>query len=483
MNIRSFQRNTILLVAVFVLLPSMVMAHPWKPNEYIIIDTDGGIDDFRTINLLLSSPAVRVLGISCSNGVISAEETYKKLNGLLKSGHHEGILTAVNSSSKSISRECRPALKFEWGLSTDSIKTPLTHIGLIDYIFTHTKEKITFLNLGSLRTLVSCNNNVPEFKSHLKDILWMADYPDVRHCFNYASDTAAYDEVLSSDLPLKIINGSKNIPGYGPDYVDSLKLTGSYPALKTALSFSEVKSDFRMKMYDEIGALYLHYPNLFSTDSIAPTFSCSSVSPGISTNEVTHALLNIIRGQTINQNQVLLAFPNDSSAYISDIQPIVNNTTYNFGMDEWVACAMTMELHRHVGIYALIGAKMGIRAREYFGTGVDEMFVTSFAGSTPPFSCMNDGLQVSTGATLGHGLIRLAANDDVAPKAEFEYLGQKISISLKNSYKNQIKQEIKEASMLYGLNSNSYWELVRLRTLYYWSHWDRNEIFDIKVLK
>ena len=48
---------------------------------------------------------------------------------------------------------------------------------------------------------------------------------------------------------------------------------------------------------------------------------------------------------------------------------------------------------------------MGIRAREYFNTGVDEFSAVSFAGSIPPLSCMNDGIQVSTGATPGHGLL------------------------------------------------------------------------------
>jgi hypothetical protein len=47
-------------------------AHPWKAHNYIIVDTDGGIDDYRALCLLLSAPDVRVLAVTASSGVLSA---------------------------------------------------------------------------------------------------------------------------------------------------------------------------------------------------------------------------------------------------------------------------------------------------------------------------------------------------------------------------------------------------------------------------
>jgi pyrimidine-specific ribonucleoside hydrolase len=67
---------------------------------------------------------------------------------------------------------------------------------------------------------------------------------------------------------------------------------------------------------------------------------------------------------------------------------------------------------------------MGIRARDYFGISPDLLEIGSYSGSVEPFSCMNDGLQVSTGATLGQGSIHLI-NDTIArPKAVFTYGNQ-----------------------------------------------------------
>ena len=125
---------------------------------------------------------------------------------------------------------------------------------------------------------------------------------------------------------------------------------------------------------------------------------------------------------------------------------------------------------------------MGIRAREYFGTGVDEMNVASYAGLTPPFSCMNDGLQVSTGATLGHGLISVISDTLRLPQADFNYMNRKIRLSLKPEIRTKVESEIRELSKIYGLDSNIYWELVRKAAIRYWADFDRNEIFTIQVL-
>ena len=188
----------------------------------------------------------------------------------------------------------------------------------------------------------------------------------------------------------------------------------------------------------------------------------------------------MLKGETVSRNQVIREMPLDPSFYFDDIKPFVNEIVNKYGIDEWSSGVIANELHRHLGTFAIIGVKMGIRAREYFDTGVDEFTATSFAGSTPPLSCMNDGIQVSTGATPGHGLL-MVRNDTVAgPSAEFTYLGRKIRLTLKPEIAVKISSELKEINFIYGLDSNTYWELVRKNTIKYWRDLDRHEIFDIK---
>jgi pyrimidine-specific ribonucleoside hydrolase len=126
---------------------------------------------------------------------------------------------------------------------------------------------------------------------------------------------------------------------------------------------------------------------------------------------------------------------------------------------------------------------MGIRAREFFDTGVDEFSTVSFAGSNPPLSCINDGLQVSTGSTPGHGLWTVVNDTPSLPSAEFRYMNHRIRLTLKPQIAEKIAAELKEINFVYGLDSNIYWELVRKNSLKYWRDLDRHEIFEIERIE
>jgi pyrimidine-specific ribonucleoside hydrolase len=148
------------------------------------------------------------------------------------------------------------------------------------------------------------------------------------------------------------------------------------------------------------------------------------------------------------------------------------------GRSEWRAGVIANELHGHLGVYAIIGVKMGIRAREYFNIGVDDIVVESFAGSQPPVSCMNDGLQVSVGATIGHGLISIAATDDIRPEASFSFKGKTLRLKLKQEYARQIADDVRDCISRDGNFTKEYWQSIRQLALRYWQQFDRHEIFE-----
>ena len=124
---------------------------------------------------------------------------------------------------------------------------------------------------------------------------------------------------------------------------------------------------------------------------------------------------------------------------------------------------------------------MGIRAREYFDIGVDDIEVTTWAGSRPPVSCMNDGLQVGTGATVGHGLITVAEVDRPKPEAEFRFKGKTLRLTLKPEYAERIRQDVQRGIARYGDLTEPYWQYVRELALRYWLDFDRHEIFDMQT--
>ena len=172
---------------------------------------------------------------------------------------------------------------------------------------------------------------------------------------------------------------------------------------------------------------------------------------------------------------VLKSFQFPQDFYADDVRDIVGTCVSRYGETEWRIITLTNEIHGHLGIYSTLGAKMGLRAAELL-QAEDHISVVSFAGSEPPVSCFNDGLQVSTGASLGHGLITVSDEPDKRAEAHFTSGGKTLKLRLKPEYENRIREDIKEGVARYG-HSPSYWQYVRSLALKYWAEWGRKEIF------
>ena len=174
------------------------------------------------------------------------------------------------------------------------------------------------------------------------------------------------------------------------------------------------------------------------------------------------------------------------------IEAMAERTIARWGKEEWRAVILTNEIHGHIGIYSTIGAKMGIYALEFISrcfNKAEELKVLSFAGSRPPISCFNDGLQISTGATLGHGAIEIAKSSaDARVEAIFRFKAicgteakeMQLRVWLKEELRQQIAGDIANAVKQYG-HTPDYWLQVRRLALDYWQQWNRAEIFETEM--
>ena len=73
-------------------------------------------------------------------------------------------------------------------------------------------------------------------------------------------------------------------------------------------------------------------------------------------------------------------YPTDPSFFKDHVRPYVSRIIERHGFEEWKAVLLTNELHRHLGMWSIIGAKMGIKAREILNAPFDQMDVISFCG-------------------------------------------------------------------------------------------------------
>jgi len=461
----------------------VLFSHPWKPGHYVIIDTDGGIDDMKAISMLLASPDVRVLAITVSPGVLDVPTAYRKVKSLLNSYYHEGIPVGVFRGSDYISPGFKTAMNTSWGSEEglNSENAPEAD-SVINDMLTHESTKISFICLGSLYAVYDASGSLPIFKKKVKEIIWSSPGPDEKDGFNYNIDRKSASRVLREDIPVRMVEGSGDEIFYNKYLRDQLSEVPTVYAnkiLSFLLSGAAADHPYSLEGKDEMSVLYLHFPGLFTTN----TTGKNTVSTPRNLDSLRIRTVQILAGRTVAKNQVIKEFPVDPSFYFTDIEPSVTAIITKYGMDEWTSGVIANELHRHLGIFAIIGVKMGIRAREYYDTGVDEFKTLSQAGSTPPLSCMNDGLQVSTGSTPGHGLLTVDNDSPVGPSAEFTYMDRKIRLTLKPELAKKILGELKEINYVYGLDSNIYWELVRKSTIKYWLDLDRHKIFNIEEIR
>jgi pyrimidine-specific ribonucleoside hydrolase len=168
-------------------------------------------------------------------------------------------------------------------------------------------------------------------------------------------------------------------------------------------------------------------------------------------------------------------FPTDPALFSDDMKPYVSKIIAKHGLEEWKAVVLTNELHHHMGLWSILGAKMGVRARELLNAPFDEVDVSSYAGVKPPYSCLNDGLQIATGASLGRGTIQVS--DANQPTVEFSSKGKKVTLKAKPEIAREIGQVIKELSDKYTFQSPRYFRELDKISIEYWLKWDRADLF------
>lgn len=144
------------MLILFFLVNGQLYAHSVKPKYHVIIDTDGALDDMRTLSMFLSGNDIRVLAITCSQGYFMSWEVHKKVSSLLSVFHHEGIQAGISEQAGAVLPEwSRFARGISWGGKISGTGNPgvdVRSLELLDRVAENYKDTITLIALGSLKT-------------------------------------------------------------------------------------------------------------------------------------------------------------------------------------------------------------------------------------------------------------------------------------------------------------------------------------------
>jgi len=346
-------------------------------------------------------------------------------------------------------------------------------------------EKIIFVCLGSLTNIANMIKKDETLLSKIERIIWYNESVKPLQGFNYECDKESADLLFKSNVRIDVIsnlnkeNALFDLFTYTVCEQSNTQLGKVLHYVFSQQSVFEKFKQNHFRLCDDLVALYITNPELFSinimTDKLNVRYNKDYDVLG-----VKEAISDMINGNYVTEHNVVFnRFPVQRELFNYDIRPIIDSAIARYGLEEWKANVMTDEFHGHLGVFSIVGAKMGIKARELFGVGADMLEVTTYAGIKPPYSCLNDGIQVSTGATLGMGTIHLATDSIVQPSALFTFKNRSVRISLKKEYQEQVDMDINEGIVKFGLMDDGYWKLIRHNALKYWVEWDRNKIFDV----
>ncbi len=181
---------------------------------------------------------------------------------------------------------------------------------------------------------------------------------------------------------------------------------------------------------------------------------------------------------------VLKDLPMNAEAYHHEAAELVEKgIPEKYGHEEWAAVVITHELHQHVGIMTVVGAKMAVRARELLEAPPRAVKVVTETGPEPPFACAVDGIQAGLASTYAQQLIEAPPVKKPRLAATFTYGGRTLRLVLRPKYQAKISGCIRSSIKKHGNLTPAYFEAIEEFCYQVWADFDRREIFIEEFLK
>lgn len=474
-----------ILVCVALLLPAASLAHEMRAP--LIVDTDMALDDVRALALLTGLNHYEMRALVTSDGSCALGESLRRLPGLFKLLKTPLPPLGVGPKSAQAPPSWRKICGAAYWSRLPEAPAPAARPALeaISRALQNATEPVTYLCLGPLSNLASLLTRQPKLAEKIGSVVYFGNLPGAeRPGFNTSRDPKAAAKVMSAGLTVYLLP-SQACQGLSLDQrmLEALATLNSPAARLIGWQTSDPQVRAHapaqgLPIWDELIVLWLHDPSLATPKPNA--HGRVHILGDVDQEAARLAYLELTAGRPEGlapRRPVLFnRFPSDPALFRPDAAKLVLSIIARHGLEEYKAALITNELHRHLGLLSIVGAKMGIRARELLHANLDEVRVHSEAGLKPPMSCLNDGLQASTGASLGRGTISMKSG---SPHLSAVFSKGKVlwRLELKPEVRAKIQQQIKGAVKRFPGLTPRYFQEVRRMALQGWLELDRREIF------
>ncbi len=119
------------------------------------------------------------------------------------------------------------------------------------------------------------------------------------------------------------------------------------------------------------------------------------------------------------------------------------------------------QFHGHIGPYLVLGLKMGEAAKKTLNisnTELEQLRAEVAIPLFPPFSCLLDGVQVSTTCTIGNQRLQFKNSKNIQATFVVEESGKIVKITFTKPFKSILEEKKKQEK----LNEAYAWELAQM---------------------
>jgi inosine-uridine nucleoside N-ribohydrolase len=446
----------------------------------VVIDTDLGVDDAVALALALQSPPLAIAAIVASEGTASRAAAVHNVERLLDALNRQEI--PVYASEVEVAQPA-PATR-EQAESLVGAALPETAVWLrlpfAPEAYRSAAGPTTVVVLGPLTQLAAACERRPDLAAGIERVVVAGDPAD-RASWNLARDPEAVRAVRRAGMRLQFVapRGRATAPDVwrtmGQPESRSTSLGDAF--LDRLLAQPAAREPYlggQRQLHDELAVLFLLEPQAFEASRSGDVFFPRD---GV---DVGARLAELMRRRRQRTLPVVFAHrPIPAEMLREDVRARRDAIIAANGEDEWFAELLLNEVHQHLGAYSIIGVKMGLRAAELLNAPPHATAVVSHAPATQPESCRNDGLLVGTGSTPGRGLFVHEPGAAGTVEASFAYNRRRVTLRLKDAYRDQIQGRIGELLGQYSLADQGYWDGVRAFGLEIWQDWHRLDLFEV----
>jgi len=470
------------LTAWFFVAPATATADLQGASRPVVIDTDMGFDDAVALALALQSPQLQIASIVASEGAAGRITAVHGVERMLDLFNRQEIpVFASELDSSAIAPSAREPAETLVGAALPETSVWL-RLPFAPAAYRSPAGPTTVVVLGPLTQLAAALEQLPELAPAIERVVVAAD-PASRESWNLARDPAAVRAVRHAGVRLQFVaaRGRGATPAawhkFGQPGPRGTSLGDAFlDRLLTQPAVREHIGGSLAQLHDELAVLFVLEPQLFEASRSGDVFMPSEDA------DVGARLAELMsRGRQLTQPVVLSDRSIPDLMLQDDIRARREAIVAANGEDEFFAELLVNELHQHLGAYSIIGAKMGLRAAELLNAPRHAMAVVSHAPSAQPESCFNDGLLVGSGSTPGRGLFTHEPGPVGTVEASFAYNRRRVTLRLKDSYRDRIQARIAELLGQYNLADQGYWSGVREFGLEIWQDWHRLDLFEASI--